>query len=564
MRKIFTLIIISSLLLPLSFFAQTDYRSPMDIPLILSANFGELRSNHFHTGIDIKTEGVINKPVYSIADGYISRISVSPGGYGLAVYVEHSKTGHTTVYGHLNKLTPDVARYVKEQQYEQESFRVNLHLTPEQFPVKKGDLIAYSGNSGSSGGPHVHFEIRDTETGNALDPLLYYKKEIKDTSKPVIKGIAVYPIEEEGVLNNSPEIFRQNITPLKEGGFSSITKKLYAWGKIGIGVHTIDRMNNTSNIYGVKLVKLYCDSSLIFSSDIREVDFNLSKMINTMIDYDYWFRKKTFYMKSFIEPGNKLPIYTSIDNGYILVNEEREYKLRYELEDLYGNKTSYDFTIIGKEQEIPSAKPCSQAMAWNYNNYYISEDFTLIIPAYKLYNDMDFSLGTTEDSAYYSKRYKVNDRYVPLNSPVQMKLKLTSDIVADKRHYGIIQLDGKRPVWIGGEYKDGYITAKIAELGHEYAVGTDNKAPVIAPVQPEQWKTKKAITIKVTDNLSGIASYRGTLNGEYALFERDIKSTNYIYKFDSERLVKGQKYELVFTASDAAGNTSSYQYEFTY
>ncbi|NDV68398.1 M23 family metallopeptidase [Dysgonomonas sp. 25] len=569
MKKLFLPIICTFLSLQIA--AQNPYRSPMDIPLVLSANFGELRANHFHTGIDIKTQGVVNKPVYSIDDGYVSRISVSPSGYGLALYVTHPATGQTSVYGHLNKFTKAVAAYVKEKQYEEESFRVNLFLSPEQFPVKKGDLIAYSGNTGSSGGPHVHFEIRDSQTENALDPLPYYTKDIDDTTAPIVKGIAVYPIEGEGLLNGSYETFRQTITPLKQGGYSPISKKLNAWGRIGFGIHANDRMNGTGNIYGVKCVRLYCDSVLISSLDVAEVDFNKSRMINSLTDFDFWYRNKKFYMKSFTEPGNRLDIYKDVeDDGYLTINEERDYKLRYELEDLYGNKTSYSFTVTGKEQSIPYDKRCSQYMAWNQNNHYITDDFSLSIPAGKLYDDICFILsresGVKADSSFHlSDCYKVHDKYIPLQSPAEIKIKMTGEMFNPHyRPYGIIQIDGKRPVWIGGEYKDGYLSAKISELGHTYAITADIKAPVITPVNPKNWKANKKIVIKVTDNLSGVASYRGTLNGDYALFGRDIKSTNYTYTFDPDRLVKGTTYQLIFTASDAAGNTSEYTYEFVY
>lgn len=547
-------------------YSQYDYRSPLDIPLILSANFGELRPNHFHTGLDIKTQGVINKQVYSIADGYVSRISVSPSGYGLAIYVDHPATGQTSVYGHLNKFTPAIAKYVKDKQYEKENYKVDLNLLPEQFPLKKGDLIAYSGNTGSSGGPHLHFEIRDTKTKHALDPLPYYKKIIDDNIAPIIKGIAVYPIAGKGVVNNSSNALRQVITPLKEGGFSPINKKADVWGLIGIGIHANDRMSKTSNIYGVKTVRLYVDNSLIFSSNINEVDFDQSRMINSLTDFDYWYKTKGFYMRSFVEPANYLQVYPAIstNNGYLNIDEEREYKLKYELEDAYGNKTSYNFAVNGKKQEIPQMKLCSQAMVWNHNNHYITEDFSLIIPSGNLYNDICFTLKEEKDSVYFSNKYTVNDNYIPLDKSAYIKIKLTKDTLINKRQYGIIALDGKKPVWTDSQYENGYVTAKIRELGHTYAVATDIKAPDITPIQPENWKTKKVITIKVTDNISGIENYRGTLNGQYALFKHDIKSANYIYELDPERLIKGEKYLLEFTTNDAAGNTASYSYEFTY
>lgn len=547
-------------------YAQSDYRSPLNIPIVLSANFGELRPNHFHTGIDIKTQGSINKPVYSIADGYVSRISISSSGYGLAIYINHPSTGQTSVYGHLNKFVPKIAQYVKKRQYIKERFNIDLQIQPTQFPIKKGDLIAFSGNTGSSGGPHVHFEIRDTKTNNALDPLPYYKKIIEDDIAPIVKGIAVYPIAGKGVVNNSTETFRNPITQLKNGHFSTIDSKIDTWGLIGIGVYANDRMNKTSNIYGVKIVRLYVDGKLIFCSNIDKVNFGKSRMINSLTDFDYWSKMKDFYMKSFIEPANHLEVYKSVSttNGYLNIDEEKKYQLKYELEDSYGNKTTYNFTINGKKQDIPSIVPYSQVMRWNQNNQYITKDFSLIIDKGNLYNDIYFSLEQEKDSLSLSDKYKVNNQYVPLNKSADIKIRLINDTAINKQQYGIIDVDKEKPIWIGGKYENGYITAKIRELGHTYVINLDKEAPKITPIQRKNWKTRGIITIKATDNLSGIKRYRGTLNGRYALFEHDDKSTNYIYRFDPQRLIKGKKYKLKFMVEDFAGNISNFFHEFIY
>lgn len=543
--------------------AQNPYRSPLDIPIILSANFAELRPNHFHSGIDLKTQGVVNKPVYSIADGYVSRISVSPSGYGLALYIDHPETGHTSVYGHLNKYAPKIAAYIKERQYQKESYRIDIKLDSTEIPVKKGELIAYSGNTGSSFGPHVHFEIRDTPTQNALDPLVYYQSDIEDTRPPQLRGIGIYPMAGEGVVNNSADPYRKAIATNKNGDYMTLNG-ISAWGKIGIGVYTNDKMDGTHNIYGVKKVRLYCDDAEIFSSDITSVDFNTTRMINSMIDFEHWYDKKDFYQKSFIEPGNKLPIYKSVNNGYIDINEERTYKLRYELEDIYGNQTIYSFNIKGKAQDIPSHKMCSQMMVWNQTNRYISDDFNLTIPAGYLYTDLCFILNKRYSQKYLSDIYEVNDKPVPLNDFCEMSIRMTKDTLVNKAQYGLVSIRGEKESWVGGKYEDGYIKARIRQLGNHYAVSTDTKAPVITPVQPANWVKQREIKIRLSDNKSGIASYRGTVNGEFVLFTHDSKSAVYTYKFDNERLRKGQKQKLEFTATDACGNTAYYQYEFNY
>lgn len=560
MKKIYILIV--TYIIVIGLVAQNQYRSPLDIPIVLSANFGELRPNHFHSGIDLKTQAVVNKPVYSIADGYVSRISVSPSGYGLALYIDHPATGHTSVYGHLNSYAPSIAKYLKEKQYEKESYRIDISLDSAALLVKKGELIAYSGNTGSSGGPHVHFEIRNSADQLALDPLVYYKTQIKDAVPPQLKGIAIYPVAGEGVVNNNRNPFRETITTLKDGNYSQPKDSIKAWGRIGIGVYANDRMTGTSNIYGVKNVRLLFDEKEVFSSDITSVDFNNTRMINSMIDYNYWYSKRAFYQKSFIEPGNKLQIYKAQNDGYINIDQEKVYKLRYELEDLYGNRTSYTFNVIGKKQDIPDEKKHTQKMKWDEDNHFSADLFSITIPKGNLYNDLSFAFERKQAPGRISSMYKVNDEYVPLHGFCNITIKLTKDSLPDKSQYGIVRINAKGDEsWIGGKYNNGAVTVGIRDLGHTYAVSSDCKAPVITPEQPARWVANQRIVIRVTDDKSGVASYKGTIDGEYALFEHDVKKPLYIYKFDHERLKKGKVHKLVFIATDGCGNESRYEYE---
>lgn len=558
-------ILLLSLICVIAASAQNTYRSPLDIPLILSANFGELRPNHFHSGVDFKTQGVINKRVYSIEDGYVSRISVSPSGYGLALYIDHPTTGHTSVYAHLEQFAPHIAEYVKNVQYESESYRVDISLAKDEIPVEKGQFIAFSGNTGSSGGPHVHFEIRNTEDQIALDPLVYYKESIKDGVPPQLKGIAIYPIDNMGVVNNSCEHpYRTSIRTDKTGDYVSLKDTVKVWGRIGVGVYTNDRMTGTSNIYGVKTVRLFCDDEEIFKSDITTVNFGNTRMINTMTDYDYWSNKKAFYQKSFIEPGNKLDIYTAKNNGFIDIDTERIYTLRYELEDSCGNQTIYSFPVQGAKQEFPKLKNCTLVMKMSEDNYYEGDLFSISVPKEILYRDQCFVLNKKQSQKYLSSLYQVNDTYVPLDKSGEITIKLTKDSLANKAQYGIVRVKDNKESWVGGAYYNGSMTAKVRELGGTYAVNYDVQAPKITPIQPVKWVSGGKITIKVTDDKSGVASYRGTINDEFVLFEHDVKKPLYIYRFDAKRLKKGQTHKLIFTATDACGNVASYEYEFNY
>lgn len=543
---------------------EYNYRSPLDIPLALSANFGELRPNHFHSGLDFRTQSVVNKNVYSIEDGYIARIGVNAGGYGLVLYINHSN-GHTSVYAHLNSFSPKIAKYVKEKQYEQEHYTVDLNnIPPETLPVKRGEFIAKSGNTGSSGGPHVHFELRDTQSQMTIDPLPYYMDEIKDDVSPEIRSIAVYPINPEGVVNGKITPFRENLTPQANRNYPPLKSKIEAWGTIGIGIHAIDRMSGTSFVYGIKEVNLYCDDNLIFSSNITSVDFSTSKMINSFVDFNYWRRNKKFYIKSFIDPGNQLHIYDKSKRGYINIDEEREYTFRYDLKDVHENVTTYTFKIEGKRQEIPTPLPCSLVMNWKENNTYVDDYFFLNVPKETLYQNVNFTLNREESRKYYSPVFRVHNNYEPMNGSAKISIQLLTDTLPNKEQYGIISFNDKgKEIWIGGSYSNGTMNTKIRELGQKYAVSSDTQAPEITPVSATNWTKNERIVIKLTDDLSGIKSFKGTIDGNYALFEHDTKSPNYIYKFDPDRLSKG-KHELEFTATDRVGNTTTYTTTFTY
>ena len=207
--------------------AQT-LRNPFDFPLLLSGNFGELRSNHFHSGIDFKTQGAEGKPVHAVQAGYVARISVGPWGYGNALYLAHPD-GTTTVYGHLQRYNAQIASYLKAKQYELERFQVDLTLDPGQIPVEAGEVVAWSGNTGSSGGPHLHFEVRDTQTEEVLDPLEYYIDQATDTRPPKLQGLLVVPMEGKGVVNGSARKLRPHLATTKEGK-PVLQGKIEAWG----------------------------------------------------------------------------------------------------------------------------------------------------------------------------------------------------------------------------------------------------------------------------------------------------------------------------------------------
>ena len=532
-KKLHIFLLLTFLISSAGIFSQ-DYISPVNIPLSLSANFGELRSNHFHSGLDIRTQQVVNKPVFTVDDGFVSRIGIAPGGYGLALYIDHP-SGYTSVYGHLNSFSKKIADYAKQKQYENETFEIDIKLKPNEIPVKKGEQIALSGNTGGSGGPHLHFEIRDTKSEDIIDPFNFIGKKFNDTLSPEIRLIGFYPIDNKGVVDNDDVPVYRDVTKTKSGAYGGLGKAVYVWGKIGIGVKAVDRMNGSTFRYGAKKIRLYEDNKLIFSSDRNRFNFDDTKMINSFIDYRMWKKFKSYYMKSFVEPGNTLPIYETSGKGYIDINQERAYQFKYELEDYFGNKTSYSFTLIGKKQNIPSNEVCEHAMFPAVNSGYYSSDFTLNIPIGNLYTKICYTHGRSTTTKYYSDIQKVNNgNPVPLDDEATVWIKANKKVDNElTSKLGIVEIDknGKQE-WIGGTYKNGGVEGKIEELGDNYAIDIDTVEPEVSPLNPEQWVKNRKIAIKAIDSKSDIASFRGEIDGKFALFTHDVRSDYYYYSLD--------------------------------
>ncbi|MCM0717737.1 M23 family metallopeptidase [Parabacteroides sp. W1-Q-101] len=535
-------------------------RKPMDIPVLLSGNFGELRSNHFHSGIDFKTQGVEGKPIHSVQDGYVSRISVSPWGYGNGLYITHPD-GTTTVYGHLQKFSQKITAYLKEKQYEQESFNVNLSLAPDELPVKEGELVALSGNTGSSGGPHLHFEVRDTETEEPMDPIEYYKDLIKDTQAPKIQGIMVYSMPGKGVVNGSRRKLELKPVTAKNGK-QTLTGKIEAWGEIGLAVKGYDYMDNTSNIYGIKDITLTADSQVIFHSNLDRFAFDETRYLNSFTDFEEWKEHRSFYIKSFVDPGNRLRFIESLNRGILTINEPRTYHLTYKLADAFGNTTQLSIRIEGKEQPIPEIDTeNAELFHWWSDNRFGAKGIRLTIPKGNLYDDLYFRYSVKEDSAALGATHILHNKPVAFHKSAKLSLRLQTDTLDNKQQYGIVRLQNGRRSWTGGVYRNGWVDADIKEMG-SYTLGQDLVPPTITPLNPATWVSQQAITLRLSDNLSGVQTYRGEIDGQYVLFEMNSKSV-ITYHFDKERLARG-KHTLKLVVTDACGNQSTYTYPFTW
>jgi murein DD-endopeptidase MepM/ murein hydrolase activator NlpD len=537
-----------------------EWLNPFEFPILLSGNFGELRSDHFHAGIDFKTQNVEGKPVRAVQEGYVSRIVVSPWGYGNALYLNHPN-GTTTVYGHLQRFAGRITDYVKEQQYAQESFSVDLTLPPAQFPVKKGQTIALAGNTGSSAGPHLHFEIRNTETGMLYDPLDFYKEQVKDTRPPQIEGFMAYPVEGRGVINGSNrkmEIKTANPSNTKQVPAG----KIEAWGEIALAVKACDYMDGTSNIYGVRRVAMAIDSQVVFSSHLNCFLPGETRYINSFTDYEAWREDRAFYMKTFVEPGNRLSFIKHTGRGIVRIDEERTYRILFRLRDLYGNQAQYTLLVEGKRQDIPAPDTEGEYFHWRGENRFGAKGIRLVVPDGNLYDDMYFKYSVQNNEAGTDRIHVLHKQTVPLHDRAFLSLHLQADTLADKQKYGIVRLQNRRAVWIGGTYRNGWIDAAIRNFGN-YTVMQDTRPPLITPVNPAAWTGSRRITFRISDNLSGVQTYRGEIDGQFVLFEFDGKKSLVSYRFDPARLVRGN-HNLTFEVTDACGNRSVYKHAFVW
>ena len=557
--------------------------NPFEFPMQLSGGFCDLRANHYHAGIDFRTKSSEGHAMHAVLRGYISRVSVSPWGYGLAIYVTHPDDSLITVYGHLQRYTYRIAEFVKKKQYEKESYNVDIQFEPGALPVKQGDLIGYSGNSGSSGGPHLHFEVRDMRTNELIDPLVFYKSRIPDTRKPIVRGLKIYPIEGKGMVNGSNK--KKDIEfKLDKNENPVIAGTIEAWGEVGLAVRAIDRMDGTGFTYGIKDILQTVDGVETYRSYTDRFSLDESKYINSYTDYEEWSEKRTFYIKTFVDPGNNTQFVASRNSGKIKIDEERIYNVVITLTDTYGNSCKVPVKIKGKKQDItPPDTTGTRLMRWYDYNSFSAKGLQITIPRNSLYNSvyMHYSAIPAKESsatkktsasaepsstrAFFSSIHILHKTPVPLHNPALLSIHLDSSFMSvNTEQLGIVRLSGPngRMSWIGGTYRDEWIDAEINELG-SYTVACDTTPPVIRPVDPGKWREKKRISFLITDNLSGISTYRGEINGKYALFEYDGKRTLITYDFDDERLHPGY-HRLKLTVTDGCGNQSFYEHSFSW
>jgi hypothetical protein len=547
---------------------RTLFISPLRIPLSLSANFGELRVDHFHSGIDIKTQGVTGKEVVAAADGYIYRIGVSPTGFGNALYLRHA-SGYSTVYGHLQKFSPEIDAYVKSQQYERKSFTVTLFPSKEKFRVKQGDIIAFSGNSGGSGGPHLHFEVRKADSEAPLNPLLFNFGPA-DNIKPVIERLFIYPAISTTSINNLHDIKKISVAGSNGNYYIPSGNEISISGPVGFGIKAYDQLNDNSNKCGIYSIELRIDSLLKFSYIMDEFSFNESRYINSHIDYETYMRENSFIERAFVLPNDKLSVYKNVINrGIFNFTDGKAHHIEITIKDVNNNISALSFDV---KSMVPSnggnEKPLREGiiMPFNRNNLFRAQNITLSVPSGALYDTLFFMYKCDKGTPQMlSDVHYVHNKYTPLQRPCSLSIKPTSVPAGKESKMLIVQMtDDFKKIGINSSYSDGFVTGDILSFGMFFA-GIDTVPPAIYANQLQtgaDLSGKSELRIRITDDLSGIKSYEPIVDGKWALFEYDQKNDLLKYRFDPDRIIKGTNHSLTLKVTDNKENQSIYSCDF--
>ncbi|GGW61948.1 peptidase M23-like protein [Winogradskyella epiphytica] len=551
-------------LLSCSVYSQTDYpqdyfRNPLDISLVLSGTFAELRSSHFHGGLDIKTQQREGLKVYAAAEGYISRIKISHYGYGKAIYITHPN-GYTTVYGHLQKFSKRLEEYIKYCQYDRESFEVEVFPHNEELLIAPNEVIAYSGNTGGSGGPHLHFEIRDNQE-RPMNPLLF-GLEVQDTTAPYVSGVFAYPKNKDATINGKNKRLQLRLIPQKSGDYE--VEQITAHGEIGFGVVSNDKQDLAPNNNGVSNIQTFFNGNKSLEVDFKRFSFSETKHIKRYVDYEHYKTQKAKIQKLFIEKNNPLSLFKDANNkGYVRVEDSTASVYKIRISDYHQNETWVTIPINGKSETILNEQVEDLS---NKTRLYADKATTLTSG----YTTVNFYKNTLYEDAFIDYRVSADTIFLHEdNIPLQKNFYINYDLSHYKdedqsklfvaRFYG----DYKKPYYVSSSRKGNVLTGTSRALGR-FALAVDTIPPKITPVnfQNKKWMSKyRYLKVKIEDDLSGISKYRATVNGKWILMEYDYKTNMLVHDFN-DNIVKDTKNELKIIVTDNVGNSSTFEATF--
>lgn len=545
---------------------------PLNIPMSVSGSFGDLRANSLHFGIDFRTQTKTGFPVFATDSGYISRIKIEPGGYGKAIYITH-RNHWVSVYGHLEKLQNKIEKYCKAQQYKLMQFGVDLFPGKDSMQINKGDTIGFSGNSGASTGPHLHFEFRDEQNQIPVNIFRYFNFPVFDTVPPIIEKLWVYPKGELSQVNCLPYKAEYPVLCKKDSAFLENNPILYGWRNIALGIEVYDPSDKNYNKTGVYSIDLWDNDSLIFNQTFDNFSFSEQRYVNSLIDYEYFQSTFKRINKLFIEPNNKLSIYKKNKNkGILSIKDTSIHKIRIKVKDANLNSTELIFFLKGDSSKLSLPVPDSivtgdtKTILCQKDQVYNNKNIKIIFPTNALYDDLKLHYNSLpQPEGLFSDIHQVHNKYTPIHQYITLHITPNNlpDTLKDKAV--IAYIEKNKPIWGNGNFKNGYIETNTRLFG-DYAIAVDTTAPAIKPL----FKIKKQINFqndslmafKITDNLSGIATYQGFIDGNWVLFEFDAKQDLLYYIFDKERMTFGTIHQLLLTITDVKGNCAEFSIEF--
>ena len=527
---------------------KTDFVSPLDIPFSLSGTFGEPRSTHFHAGIDIKTQGKEGWEVKSIAPGHISRIRVSLGGYGKALYLDHPDQT-SSVYAHLKKFAPKIEAYIKSIQYKKQSYTLHEFPKKGEFAISAGEVIGYSGNTGSSSGPHLHFEIRDTDSQKPLNPLLF-NLPIKDSQRPQIQELFLFYPQKNNALMHS------EFVSLKKVNDSTYhTHLIKSYGKIGLGLKMFDRQDLSYSRNGIYKARVEINGKTIVRYEFDQLDYSDSKKLLVNLDYPTFIKKRSKILKLFFQNHKPLTFMKYLNNeGLFNIELGKSYLVKVIIEDFSGNSSYIEIYIDGTKKKIPNKKLEGKLIEPRLDYTLTLNDKELYFPKKTFFENAIIQIEEAKNSI------SIGPNLFPFDNPYEIQFKTNQEDSIKLRQTFIAKKTEKKISFLPTNLDKGYWKTKVKDMGN-FTLARDSVAPKISPsnFRPNQWLSKlKYIKVNISDDFSGIKSYRGTINGKWVLFEYEPKRKLLTYDF-SDKVFDQAKHELELEVEDNVGNKSIYK-----
>lgn len=559
--KTFICLIFSLQIYSQSFVYSKDYfRWPVDNKPAIVANFGELRSNHWHMGLDVRTDQKVNMPVYAAADGYIVKITVQPFGYGQAIYIDHPN-GLTTVYGHLNKFFPKLDSTVISEQYKRQSWATEINFTKDQFPVRRGQFIAWSGSTGGSQGPHVHFEIRNTTTERCINPY-FFNLPIADDVPPVFTKLALYN-RDVSMYDQNPILF--TVKKIRDRYVLKDTLIRTGLSKIGFGIGAYDRVSGSTSSNGIYSGKFFLDEQPLIEFVLDSMDYNETDYVNSHVDYKYRYRGGSYLQLLFKLPGDQGREYRlKKGNGTIILNDTNVHTVRIEIADMNRNTSQLNFKIRYNGNAGPSVNDTSRKVFSPGNvNIFEDKDFELYLDENCLYDSIhpDFSRLAQPGQNAISSAFRFADASIPVHGEINIRIKPNVNIPAGLTDKIVVKrTDGQGVAYRKAEWQKGWVASKFYDFG-SYQAFIDTLPPSFSGpggVDTIDLSPSKRIVYYPNDNI-GVKSFRAELDGQWLMFTND-KGAAWIYNFD-ERCPYGV-HRLKIRIEDIAGNVTSKEFSF--